>query len=69
MGIWLLAIAVNFIPVFVYFVVIVSARTVKEEGQPEIAHTKRYGVQRSIILVPFLVDFVTIVPELQCSKG
>ena len=68
MGIWLMAIAANYTPLFVYSVLIAKAGTVKEEGQPEIAHAKCYGVQQLILLVPFLVVVVAIVQELERSK-
>ena len=65
LGIWLVTIAANYIPLFIYAVLIAKAGTVKEEGQPEIAKAKRYGIQQIIILVPFLVVIVAIVQELR----
>ncbi|HUH97698.1 MAG TPA: hypothetical protein VLZ89_10090 [Anaerolineales bacterium] len=65
LGIWLVTIAANYIPLFIYAVLIAKAGTVKEEGQPEIANAKRYGIQQIIILVPFLVVIAAIVQELR----
>jgi hypothetical protein len=63
LGIWLVSIGVNYIPLFIYAVIIARAGTVKEEGGPEIVNAKRYGVQQAMILVPFLVAIIAIVQE------
>lgn len=63
MGIWLVSIAVNYIPLFTYALLIAKGGTVKEEGQPELAHAKRYGLQQVIILVPFLVVILSLLQE------
>ena len=65
LGLELLGIAANYIPLFFYAVVIARAGTVKQEGQPEMAHAKRYGVQQAIILVPFLVLALALVQEIR----
>lgn len=54
-GIWLVAIAINYVPLLTYAVLISRAGTAKTEGQSEIVHAKRYGVQQAITLVPLLV--------------
>lgn len=54
LGLWLIGIAANYIPLFVYAVWIARAGTVKAEGQPELAHARRYGVQQVVILVVIL---------------
>jgi hypothetical protein len=64
LGIWLVTIAGNYIPLFIYAVLLAKAGTVKREGQPELAHAKRYGVQQVIILVPFLVLILALTQEL-----
>ena len=63
MGCWLVSIAANYIPLFIYAVLIARGGTVKEEGQPELAKAKRYGVQQVIILVPFFAVVMAIVQE------
>lgn len=63
LGLWLIGIATNYIPLFVYAVLIARAGTVKTEGQPELAHAKRYGLQQVVILVPFLVVILAIIQE------
>src|ERR1700675_1203627 len=52
LGIWLLGIAANYIPLFIYAVLIARGGTAKAEGEPEIAHARRYGLQQVMILVP-----------------
>ena len=54
-GIWLVAIAINYVPLLTYAILITQAGTAKAEGQSEIVHATRYSVQHSIILVPLLV--------------
>ena len=63
LGVWLVSIAANYIPLFIYAVLIARGGTVMEEGQPEIVHAKRYGAQQIIILVPFLVVVLALVQE------
>jgi hypothetical protein len=63
LGFWLLGIAANYIPLLIYAILIAKAGTVKEEGQPELARIKRYGVQQVIILVPLLVAAAALVQE------
>jgi hypothetical protein len=63
LGFWLMGIATNYIPLFIYAVLIARGGTVKKEGQPELARATRYGVQQVIILVPFLVVIVALVQE------
>ena len=69
LGIWLLGIAANYIPLFIYAVLIARDGTVEREGRPELAHAKRYGVQQVIILVPLLVCIVAVAQEMQLSTG
>lgn len=63
LGIWLVGIAANYVPMFIYAVVIARAGTVQAEGRPELANAKRYGVQQVMLLVPLLVCIVAIVQE------
>ena len=65
LGLWLLGIAANYIPLFVYAVAIARGGTVKKEGQPELARAKRYGVQQAIILVPLAVIVLALLQEAQ----
>jgi len=64
-GFWLVSIAVNYVPLFIYAVLIARGGTVEQEGRPELARARRYGVQQTIILVPFLVVIVALVQENQ----
>ncbi len=63
LGVWLVGVGVNYIPLFLYAVVIARAGTAKEEGQPELARARRYGVQQAIILVPFSVAVIAALQE------
>lgn len=62
-GFWLVTIAANYLPLLIYAVLISRGGTVKEEGQPELAHAKRYGIQQMIILIPFFVVVLALVQE------
>ena len=63
LGLWLIGIAANYIPLCIYAILIARAGTVKAEGEAEIAHARRYGLQQVIILVPLLVVIVALVQE------
>jgi hypothetical protein len=63
LAIWLFSIAANYVPLFIYAVLIAKAETIEEEGQPEIAHAKKYGLQQIVILVPLLVVLLALIQE------
>jgi len=63
LGFWLVAIALNYIPLFIYAVILARVGTAKEEGQLELARAKRYGIQQVIILVPLMVVIVALTQE------
>jgi hypothetical protein len=62
-GLWLIGIALNYVPLFLYARTIDRAGSVEAEGRPELAHARRYGVQQAIILVPLLVILVALAQE------
>ena len=68
LGIWLVTIAANYVPLFLYALAILRAGTVKEEGQRELAHARRYGLQQIIIIVPLLVMAVAWAQERRRRK-
>ena len=63
LGFWLVGIAVNYIPLFVYAVLIARSGTIEEEGQPEMARVKIYSIQQVVIFVPFLVAILALLQE------
>ena len=68
-GVWLITIAANYIPLFIYAVTISRSGTVATEGQPEIKHARRYGFQQLMILVPFMVVIVALIQELRRNQN
>ncbi len=66
-GFWIIGIALNYIPLFIYAVILARNGTVKEEGQPELAQVKRYSIQQVIILIPLFVAVLAIVQESRRS--
>ena len=67
-GMWLISIAANYLPLFLYALSIARAGTVKAEGEPERPHARRYGVQQVIILIPFLVVIIAVIQERRRRK-
>jgi hypothetical protein len=63
LGIWLLGIAANYVPLFLYAVSIARSGTVQAEGKPELARARRYGLQQVMILVPLHVVVVAFLQE------
>ena len=63
LGLWLVGIAANYVPLLIYAVAIVRGGTMKQEGQAELAQVKRYGIQQMIILIPFLVVVLALAQE------
>jgi hypothetical protein len=55
LGLWLITIAANYVPLFLHAVSLRRGNAVEREGRPELARARRYGVQQVMILVPFLV--------------
>ena len=68
LGIWLVTIAANYVPLLLYAVSIARAGSVEAEGRPEISHSRRYGVQQIIILVPFFVVVIAVIQERRRRK-
>jgi hypothetical protein len=66
LGLWMIGVSANYIPLFIYAVLIARSGTVKEEGQPELANVKRYTVQQVIIFIPFFVPILAVLQE--CSR-
>jgi hypothetical protein len=69
LGIWLVTIAANYVPLFLYALALARTGTVQEEGQPELKHARRYGIQQVIILVPLLVVTLAITQEHRRRKA
>ena len=63
LGAWLIAISVNYIPLFIYAILIARTGSAKEEGQAEIARARKYGSQQVIILIPLMVVIFALVQE------
>lgn len=63
MGIWLVTIAINYIPLFIYAVNLKQTNSIEKEGKPEIVRAKKYGVQQIVILVPLLVVILALLQE------
>lgn len=63
LGSWLITIGVNCIPLFIHAFLIARAGTIKQEGEPELARARRYGVQQVVILIPFLVVILALAQE------
>lgn len=68
LGYWLVSIAVNYIPLFIYAVIIARGGTVKAEGEPVLAQIKLYNIQQLIIFIPLLVAILTLIQEAQRLK-
>ena len=67
-GIWLLTIAANYVPLFLYAVVLARAGTVQEEAQAARPHIRRYVLQQALILVPLSVLALSVAQELGRRK-
>ena len=68
LGIWLVTIAANYVPLLLYAVSIARAGSIEAEGRPEISHARCYGVQQVIILVPFFVVVIAVIQERRRQK-
>jgi hypothetical protein len=62
-GIWLVTIAANYVPLFLYALAMARAGTVQEEGLPEMQHARRYSIQQVMILVPLFVVGLALIQE------
>ncbi len=62
-GIGLLGLAANYVPLIIYAVLIARGGTVEKEGRPELARIKQYNVQQFMLLVPFLVAALALSQE------
>jgi len=63
LGIWLVFIALNCVPLLIYSLLIARAGTAKQEGHSEMEDAKRYGLQQVIILAPLMVISLALAQE------
>jgi hypothetical protein len=63
--IWLAGIAANYLPLFVFAILIAKTRIIKEEGLPKVVQVRWYGIRHVIVLIPFLVAALTLIQELR----
>jgi hypothetical protein len=68
LGIWLVTIAANYVPLFLHAVSLARSGAVQAEGEPERKYARRYGVQQVIILVPFLVVLIAVHQQIMKSR-
>ncbi len=64
LGLWLVGVAANYVPLLIYAVVIARSGMVEKEGRPELARIKQYNTQQFLLLVPFLVAILAVIQEL-----
>jgi hypothetical protein len=62
-GAWLLGIAANYVPLFLYAVALARSGTVEEEARAERPPARRYGLQQAMLLVPLLVLALSVAQE------
>ena len=67
-GFWLVTIAANYVPLFLYALYLQRTHTVEQEGGIELARAKTYGVQQVVILIPFFVIILSIIQELRRNR-
>ncbi len=65
LGLWLVGVAANYVPLLFYAVVIARSGTVAKEGRPELARIKQYNKQQFLLLVPFFVAIVAVMQEVR----
>ena len=63
LAVWLLGIAVNYVPLLIYAILIGRAGTMEQEARPEMARIGRYNVQQILLFVPFLIGAAALVQE------
>ena len=69
LGVWLVAIAVNYVPLLVYAILLSADNAFKSVGRTEPGHARRYGILQLVILVPLLVPILAITQELERPKA
>jgi hypothetical protein len=68
-GVWLLTIAANYVPLFLYAVALARTGTAREEAQSELPQVRRYGAQQAMLLVPLLVLALSVAQERNRRKS
>ena len=68
-ALWLVGVAVNYVPLLIYAIVIARAGTVETEGRPEIERIRQYNRQQFVLLAPFYGAVLAVMQELQQRKG
>lgn len=68
-GLWLVGIAIHYVPLFLYALDFVRADRIDKEGTPELARVGRYTVQQTLVSIPFLFPFITLFQEMACRHA
>jgi hypothetical protein len=67
-GFWLIGIGINYIPPFIYAVIIARKGSIEEEGQPERVNIMKYSIQQVIIFIPLIIVVLAVIQESQRKK-
>src|SRR5262245_52856108 len=68
LGIWLIGIGVNYVPLALHAIDLLRTGRVENEGKPEIARARMYGTQQAMLLVPGLVAVIALAQERTRTK-
>jgi hypothetical protein len=67
-GIWLIGIGINYIPLLTYAVIIARKGSIEDEGQSERVNVMKYSLQQFIIFIPLLVAIIALIQESHQHK-
>jgi hypothetical protein len=72
LGVYLMLLGLNYVPLLVYAIIINRSNSAKEEVNVELSHPakyySKYGVQQALLLVPFAIPVLAIRQELARDK-
>jgi hypothetical protein len=68
LGYWFVAVAINYVPLFIYAILFAREGTIKEKGAEERAEATRDRRRQVIIAIPFLVVILALVQEIRRQK-
>ena len=73
LGLYLLSIGINYIPLLIYAVIIARKKSAKQDAAYELAHktteAKRYFRGQLVLLVPFIIVPVALYQEMARGKS
>jgi hypothetical protein len=71
-GVYLLFLAINYVPLLVYAILIARRKSARQEAAAELAdkgrYARKYGLQQLFLVAPLIIPLLALVQEVQTRR-